>query len=135
YEDLSDKGAKFAETIDWHRVRVVLSNITYAFERPVVFKSFWLSMHIERTMAVLARTCFIRVRRDPIENALSLLRLRKASAGSEERWASMKPREYVGLQRCDVAHQVAGQVFFLQRMMDQGIDAVQGKNVLDVRYE
>jgi hypothetical protein len=135
YDDLSDRGEEFAERIDWARVRTVMNKMTHAFERPVMFKSFWLSMHIARTLSVLPRTCFVRVRRDPLENALSLLKLRQGLKGSANEWASMKPREYSRLLNYDIPVQLAGQVFFLERMMDNGIATAGGRNVLDVAYE
>jgi hypothetical protein len=135
YQDLSDRGEEFAENIDWARVRTMMNKMTHAFERPVMFKSFWLSMHIAKTLSVLPRTCFVRIRRDRLENALSLLKLRQGLAGSPEQWVSMKPREYEQLSSHELPVQLAGQVFFLERMMDQGISAVGGKNVLEVAYE
>jgi hypothetical protein len=135
YPDLSDQGPQHDQRIDWARVRRVLTNMTYAFERPIVFKSFWLGMHVARMIGHLPRTCFVRVIRDPLDNALSLLRMRTEFHGSAQTWASMKPREYVDLRNRSVPEQLAGQVYYLQQMMAEQVAAAPRANVLEVRYE
>jgi hypothetical protein len=135
YEDLSDLGDEHAETIDWHRVRRVLINMTWAFQRPIVFKSFWLGMHIRRIQSLLPKTCFLRVRRDPLETALSLLRMREEVLRSADAWASMKPKEYSWLRRESIPVQLAGQVLFLERMLDGQVASVGGRNVVESSYE
>jgi hypothetical protein len=123
YPDLSDQGQSHEERIDWARVRRVLVNMADAFGQPIV------------ALRVLPRTCFLRVRRDPVDNALSLWRMREEFHGSEQIWASMKPREYPQLRHRPVHEQLAGQVYFLQRMMDEQLAAARPANVLDVQYE
>lgn len=135
YEDLSDLGEEHAGTIDWHRVRRVLINMTWAFQRPIVFKSFWLGMHIRQIQSLLPRTCFLWVRRDPLDTALSLLRMREELLGSAGAWASMKPREYSWLRRESIPAQLAGQVLYLERMLDRQVASVGGRNVVESSYE
>ena len=135
YQDLSDLGEEHAGTIDWHRVRRVLINMTWAFQRPIVFKSFWLGMHIRRIQSLLPKTCFLRIRREPLETALSLLRMREELLGSAGAWASMKPREYSWLRRESIPVQLAGQVLYLERMLDRQVASVDGRNVVESSYE
>jgi hypothetical protein len=135
YEDLSDLGEEHAETIDWSRVGRVLINMTWAFQRPIVFKSFWLGMHIRQIQSLLPRTCFLRIRRDPLETALSLLRMREELLGSAGAWASMKPREYAWLRHESIPVQLAGQVLYLERMLDGQVASVDGRNVVESSYE
>lgn len=123
------------DPIDWNRVRNVLLNMSGAFGGPAVYKSFYLGWHIERMQQVLPRTCFVWIRRDPTQNALSLLKMRRDFLGSVEKWASLKPREYDRLKDAPYWEQVAGQVYYLERSLAAQIRSVGGRNVLQVSYE
>lgn len=123
------------DDIDWGRMRKVLLNMSDAFGRPAVYKSFYLGWHIERMLEVFTKACFVWIRRNPTQNALSLLKMRRQFLGSAEKWVSLKPREYEGLKDAPYWEQVAGQVYYLERTFAEQIARVGGRNVLLVRYE
>lgn len=58
---------------------------------------------------------FIRLYRDPLSNALSLLRSR---SDSQNTWFSVKPKECEGIEERTVHAQVAAQVYWLNRRLD-----------------
>jgi LPS sulfotransferase NodH len=135
YQEMLQQDAKFEESIDWNRVALVLKNMTHAFERPIVFKSFLLGWHIARIQQVLPKTCFVRVRRDPLQSAISLLKMREQFLGSAEKWASFKPAEYSWLKGEPYWKQIAGQVYYLDQALSEQIRQAGGRNVLEVTYE
>ena len=124
-----------SNSVDWQRLKLVLLNMLDAYGRPIVFKSFQLAWHLPRMLQELPRTVWICMRRDPVQAASSVLRLRRGLSGDETEWVSIKPKEYAWLKDTDVYTQAAGQVFFTQRTLDQHIESVQGRNVLNVDYE
>jgi len=121
--------------IDWDRVRLVLTNMTYAAQRPILFKSFLLAWHIEEIQAVLPETCWIHIHRDPIQNAISLLHLRRNFLGSVDKWASLKPKEYEWLRNRPYWEQVVGQVYFLEKGYREKLRSVPAGQVLSFTYE
>lgn len=135
YRDFVEPPPAHDEEIDWQRVRRVLTNMCAAFAMPVVFKSFHLIFHLERIAAALPMTCFVRVRRDPVQTAMSLLRARRQYASSEDDWVGVAPKEYEWLRREPVPVQVAGQVHFLDRLIDGALAAIGGANVLELRLD
>jgi len=130
-EPESDHGAK----IDWEWVQRVLINISYAFKKPVAFKSFFMIWHVSEVMKILPRTCFVRVRRDPLENALSMLVFREKMLGSKDKWVSMKPACYDIIKKNPYWIQVAYQVYYLEKALTKAINEVPVSNVLDVSLE
>lgn len=124
-----------AERIDWARVRRVLINMTHAAGAPIAFKSFGLAWHLRTMQEVLPATCFVWIRRDPVQTAISLLKLREEFLGGRDRWASVRPPEYPWLIRRPVWEQVAGQVFYIERAIRRQVELVGGRNVLEVSYE
>ena len=134
YDEFRERDPAFETTIDWKRVRTVMTNIADAFDAPVVFKSPLLGWHIRTMLATLPRTCFLRICRDPTDNALSLLDYRRKFLGSEERWVSLKPRAFEVLQKQPYWRQVAGQVYHLDQGFSARIAAAGSPNVLDIEY-
>ena len=71
----------------------------------------------------------IRLKREPVSNALSLLKSRRSSRSS---WFSVKPRECDSLQGMTEHEQVAAQVYWLNRRLD---DATCAHQMLTIHYE
>ena len=134
YQDRRQQPPEFERSIDWERVARVIKNITAEFEAPTVFKCFYSGWHLAKFQQVLPKSCFVLVKRDPVQNAISLLQMRRKFLGSVEEWASLKPREFETLRREPDWRQVAGQVFFLERSFREQVSSVAGRNVLEVEY-
>jgi hypothetical protein len=135
YEELAQPEDSQSAAIDWNRVRVVLTNMVEAYGMPIVFKSFMLGWHIQEVQQVLPKTCFVRVRRDSVQNALSVLNTRRGYAADTDTWVGLKPREHAWLENESTWRQVAGQVVFTDAAVTREIQRAGGRNVLDVSYE
>lgn len=72
---------------------------------------------------------FIRLRRDPVSNALSLL---KSMRSNQTTWFSVVPSECDGLERLNEYERVAAQVYWLNRRLDNSDCA---SEMLTVHYE
>jgi hypothetical protein len=118
--------------VDWPRIRTTLLNMAHAFAAPVVFKPMLVAWHMRSMQRCLSQAVFVRVRRHPVDNATSLMRVRRKFLGSYDEWFSMKPREYGWLKDEPPWRQVAGQVFHLERTMTRQLAHVRS---LDVAYE
>lgn len=132
---MNEPSPEFEASLDWRRFRRVLLNMTHAAGRPIAFKSFPLAWHIARMQQELPRTCFVRIRRNRVDNAMSLLSFRQKQFGTIETWGSARPKQYVWLQQRPVWEQVAGQVHYLERSHDRHVASVKGRNVIDVEYD
>jgi hypothetical protein len=135
YEEMLQQPESFEQSINWPRLRLILINMTHAFGRPVVFKSFFLGWHIAKMQEVLPKTCFVRIRRDPTQTAISILKQRQKYLGSVGKWVGLKPAEYRWLKDEPYWRQVAGQVYYLEKSMTEQIQKVEGRNVIEVIYE
>lgn len=135
YEEQSQRDSSFEEAIPWDRVRLVLSNMAEEFHLPVVYKSFYIIFHMQRLLSVLPNSLFVHVRRDPLQNALSLLDLRRSYSGGENEWAGIKPIEYEWLSIESVPVQIAGQIFFLEQRIAEQSRSMPRRNILHVDYE
>ena len=135
YRDMQQRDSVFEDSIDWDNLRRVLINMTHAVAKPLVFKPFLLSYHITRTVQVLPKSIFVRITRDPLDNALSILKMRRKYAQSLDEWVSLKPIEYFQLKDASPFEQIAGQVYFLNQMLDAQLQQLDEVNYLNVPYE
>lgn len=135
YPDFQQRGIEHEIEVDWKGLSKQLTDMTYAFNLPILFKSFLLGFHSKKMHAVLPKTCFILVERDPIHNATSILKMRKTLVGSIENWVSMRPLTYNSLKSRSPYEQVMGQVLYLQRDYEKQLSAIPESNKISVRYE
>lgn len=133
--DMLQPEPRAEQGIDWERVRRVLVNMTHAVGRPLVFKAFLVAWHAAALQRALPRTCFVRIRRDPLDTALSLARLRLEYVASPDEWPGLKPREYSWLRDEPWWVQVAGQVVFVDRAITAQLDAIGGRQTVETTYE
>jgi len=133
--DFLEPSASDAAAIDWRRVRTVLLNMTHAFGRPLAFKTFFAGWYLAELSRAMPRTCYVYVRRDPVANALSILKMRREYAGSEASWVGIRPRAQDRLEGESPEVQAAGQVHYLTAGFERRLGSVEQGHVVEVQYE
>lgn len=83
----------------------------------------------DRVYRTFPGSVFIRVRRDPVSNALSLL---KSMQDGDHNWFSVKPDECMNLDGLSPHERVASQVYWLNRRLD---DADCAQSMFSIKYE
>src|SRR5699024_1955618 len=86
-----------------------------AFKKPLLFKAHIINWYLEGFSNQLENVIFLHLYRDPVATSRSLLKARENWTGSREEWFSFKPREYHLLKEMDVYHQIAGQIYFIDK--------------------
>lgn len=135
YREMSEPTPEQIAAVDWDRVRSTLLNMNAAYGRPTLFKSFMAAFYLPGLLRALPRTCLIRMRRAPVDNALSVLQMRREYAADPSVWVSLRPREYAWLRHESLPRQAAGQVIFTHATIDRGLEQAQHPHVLEVDYE
>ncbi len=134
-KDLCEPSPDHHLKIDWQQFSKVLNNMTAAAQRPILFKSLILGWFVEPMMPLNHQTFFVRIRRNPVDNAESILKARKKMLGSTEQWVSLKPKEYETLKQKSIYDQVIGQVMNLQKTHSLAIQNSPRQRCLDLSYE
>lgn len=102
---------------------------------PMIFKNLYNSMRIAPLIECFPGASFIVCERDPVQNALSLLRGRIEQQGAKERWWSLPPKEIDILLPRPYPEQVAGQVHYINRQIQDDMHSFGADRFLTVRYE
>lgn len=112
-----------------------LAAMENVFNKPLVMKALMLNWHLPLLANHLNQARFIFIKRDPLYNMQSLLMARKKYFGSFDSWYSFKPAEYNFLKNLSPCHQVAGQVYYTNRSVSEGLSVVDDNRKLCLNYE
>lgn len=112
-----------------------LAAIESVFEKPFAMKGMILNWNIPFLSEILEKVLFIYTERHPFYNIQSLLESRINYYGDIKGWYSFKPPEYESLKDKDPYEQVAGQVFYTNRAIKEGLKKIDEKKYLSVCYE
>ncbi len=124
------------EAIDKEFFQQELSAIESVFIRPLLFKNVpALSLQVDFLASTLPKAIFIHCRRNPIYAAQSLLQYRLKYYGDKEKWLSIKPQEYSRLKKLPYAEQIAGQIFYTLKRIDQVFESLESSRYLTIDYE
>ena len=92
------------------RFRGSVGSLIQAFGKPILFKNPHAALRIQPIVKYVPEALFIIVERDELDNAHSLLEVRKKVYGSYERWWSMEPPAIKELEKLPAHQQVVEQI-------------------------
>jgi hypothetical protein len=78
---------------------------------------------------------WFHIKREPIFVMQSILKARENYYGNRGCWLSAKPMEYKWLKDLDVYHQIAGQVYYTEKAIHEGMAKVPDKRKICVDYQ
>lgn len=123
------------QSMDTRTMLAELSGMMDVFQKPFAAKGMLFNYNIPFLDSVFDKVLFVHVRRDPVANVASVLDARKRQLGSEEAWYSFKIPEYEELKTLDPISQAAGQVYYINRAVSNGLAKVAESRKLVVQYE
>ncbi|QDS87236.1 hypothetical protein EC9_14140 [Rosistilla ulvae] len=124
YSDMSEPCESHEKAIDWNRVKAVQASMLNANDGPMLFKSFLVAWHLKKFSEVMEKSLFVWIRRDLLENALSLLKTRRDYAASLDEWVGLRPKACSTNDFPTVHQQVAAQVYFVNSRIEQQLNDI-----------
>jgi hypothetical protein len=121
--------------IDWSGLKQTIVSMCDSFERPIIFKNFYIGWYMAELMELFERAIVVHVSRDLLDTAMSLLRMREQMFGSKDAWSSLKLKEYSWLKREPYWVQVAGQVHFLDLAFREAVSRVPAGRLVETTLE
>lgn len=105
----------FIKTADFISFNQELSLIQQAFNKPFTIKAHIVNWYLKSVSENMSNAIYIHIPCSPIANIRSLMRARNNWTGDINKWFSWKPREFEIIKNLDVYHQVAGQIYFIEK--------------------
>lgn len=129
FPDVPFSEKEFEEQFDFETFQKELALIQKAFDdKPFLFKAKISNWYLKPLHKNIDNSIYLHLYREPIAMTRSLLKARERWVGSREKWFSWKPREFDLIKEMDVYHQVAGQIYFLEK------EILKQKDFLGERY-
>jgi hypothetical protein len=113
-----------------------ISGLEDILKKPMIFKNPpALSLQIKFFNKYVPNTHFIYIKRDPKFIAQSIYLKRKQIYKDEQHWYSTKPAEYQYLKEKDPIEQIAGQVFYTIRKIENDLYEISDNSKTIIDYE
>ena len=112
-----------------------VKTIQQIFEAPFVNKCQPLSGHILALVEALPEVLFVRIKREPVFIAQSILNGTRELWNDDSRWFSTKPRNYKEIQNVSNLERICEQVFYIEKDIDSDIEVIGKEKALTVSYE
>lgn len=113
-----------------------LVGITDEFQKPFVLKGLICNYNIRFLNQMYDKAIFIYTKRSPYTNIQSLLNARERQFSDINTWYSFKIPEYPQLMKItNPIKQVAGQVYHMNKAVENGLNFVEDSRKIIVEYE
>ncbi len=99
-------------------MRREVAALSQLFKAPYLNKNVVNSMRIAPLSEAFPNAAFIRVQRDPLDAARSILRAREQARGDRSLWWSVEPPEIDTIRRLEPCAQVVDQVYFVESRIE-----------------
>ncbi len=126
---------KEIENIDFADLSRSLASVESALGKPFITKGLFLQYNLTAFYERMPYLFFIRIAREPIYVMQSIWFSRLDNYGSTDAWFSVKPREFESLRKLDVYHQIAGQVYYTERAIEEGLEQIPEDRQIKTDYE
>ncbi len=113
-----------------------LASIESIYQSPMVYKNnTWLTFHIAFLSHLIPNSVFVVCNREPIYVAQSVYQARLKHTGDQFQWWSLRPPEYRDLLNKNWDDQIAGQIYYTIKHMEEGLRHVPNRRVIRAQYE
>jgi hypothetical protein len=126
--------SKALNEVDFDGIKKGFASIEKAFNKPFIAKGLMLQYNIGEFYHNISNVIFIYLKRNPIDNMISIYNARIKYYSDENIWWSVKPKEYEKLKNMDVYHQIAGQVFYTNKSIEEELKSIPEDRKVIVNY-
>ena len=121
--------------VDISLMRSELAAIQSVFDKPFLSKGKMFQYNIDYFDENIPELFFIHIRRDHYFVMQSTMLSRRKYYNNDEIWWAGKPKEYEWLKDMDPFYQIAGQVIYTEKAIDEQLARVNDKRKLICNYE
>lgn len=123
------------EKVDIDTLKSEFAGIVDVFQKPFALKGMILNYNIDFLDKVFDKAIFIYTKRDPLTNIESALKAREKQLGSIDEWYSFKIPEYEELKKLNPYEQVTGQIYNINKAVENGLENVTEHKKISLNYE
>jgi hypothetical protein len=120
---------------DTNRLLQELAAMESIFDAPLAFKNgIVLSLNIPTLATLFPKAVFLVCQREPVYIAQSILQARIKAHGDKKTWWSVKPQEYTWLKNLPYLEQIAGQVYYTEKRIQESLSNLEAHRFIKLDY-
>ncbi|WP_417326353.1 sulfotransferase [Halarcobacter sp.] len=123
------------ESINWNILKQKVLSINSAFESGCVFKNTLIGHYLKGFSNLFRYPIYIYIKRNYLDIAMSIIKVRKQRYGNINEWWSMKPKEFSKIKDFDPYEQIIAQMYYLERDILEQLEYINPSQLLVVNYE
>jgi len=123
------------DDIDWSLLKNKIISINDIFQNACVFKNTLIGHYLKGFSNLFKYSIYIYIKRDYLDIAMSILKVRKERYGDINCWWSMKPKEYDRIKNLEVHEQIIAQIFYLEQDIEEQIKYLQDCQLIIINYK
>lgn len=127
--------SQLLQKVDTQLLVSELSSLANTFQKPFALKGMILNYNIDFLASLFNKVIFIQTKREPAANIASVLDARVRQYGNVEEWYSFKGPDYLTLKDEIPEIQAAGQVYYINKAVDDALKLLPEEQKLIVQYE
>ena len=112
-----------------------LAALEAVFKRPLLMKALIVNWNLKFLSEIFEQAVFLYIKRDSFFNIQSLLKARLKYFNDIHKWYSFKPVEFEFLKNQEPHFQVAGQVYFTNKAIENGLAGIDPSRWIRIDYE
>ena len=117
-----------------HDLRKVIRSIMDKHKRDFVFKNLSCGQRIRVIREAFPNAIFISIKRDPVYTAQSLLLARRKLGLPDDVWWSVKPHNYLELQKLPIKNKLINQIYYCEKQIKDDLKELANKNKIEINY-
>ena len=122
--------------VQWNNLAKKLNGLCNLLKNDLLIKSIVYNNFIIKKLAAIFPTAqFIYIKRNFVFVVQSIIEARIRQYGSEEVWWSIRPKQYESWQKLSVEDQVAKQVVYISKQIEEQLSVLSEDRVLEISYE
>jgi len=122
------------KAVDLEGLSSGIASMERALSSPMVYKAIIVQYNLGLLNKITNQKVVIYLQRSPFYVMQSIYEARIKFYDDESTWWSVKPREFERLKMKDTYDQVAGQVFYTMKAIENQLDVLPSKEVLRFKY-
>lgn len=135
YDNICFYDNEFLKKVDQKTFVSEIAAMENVFNKPFMLKANIICYNILFINKILPKCIFIHIKRESFYNIQSILESRKKFYGTEKEWYSFKIKEYDQLKKLNPVHQVVGQVYYTNKIVEEQFRKLDDKNKIKINYE
>jgi hypothetical protein len=117
------------------QVRLEISAVINYWDKPLIFKNLNAGQRIRLLSRAFPGAKFVYIKRNPFYTVQSILNARKKCKFSKDKMWSIKPKNYLDLEKLDEISMACGQVYYLEKQIETDAQLCSPDSFFTITYE